>query len=271
MKTICIGAPCFISVRPLLFGITRSPDKRVSLIYDEPGNLASALERGAMDAALIPSIEFLRGIGKYHVDGPAHIAKENSSSLLLIAKGELDTLQRVAVNEFSRTPVAVLRIVLDHLYKVMPDICVVKDVQENWQDSFDAVLLAGDQGLKQLYEKPFPEMKVHNLSQLWHSIASRPLVLSLWAYNDQHLGGKLKKILIASRNLGDQNLSLLSDGIAQTTEYDGQFLYQQFRKGWCYEMGLGEVEGLKTLEEYALQYQLIREKRIQDHTLVTDF
>jgi chorismate dehydratase len=258
---IRIGAPPFLSVRPLIFGLTRSPDQCTSLTYDSPGNLASALERGALDAALIPAIEYLRGIGKYYIDGPAHIAVAKSCSLLLVANKDIEQVRRVAVDEFARTPVAVLRIVLDRLYGIMPDICVAKDAQENWQDRFDAVLLSGDLGLGYFYRNPQGKDKVYNLTELWTSITSTPLVLSIWAYNDPKLEGKLKKILIKSRNLGDQNLSLLSDGIANTSEFEGQFLYEQFRLSWCYELGQMEAEGMKVLEELALRYQLIPQQR----------
>ena len=263
-STIRIGAPPFLSVRPLIFGLTRSPDQHTDLIYDSPGNLASALERNALDAALIPAIEYLRGIGQYLLDGPAHIAVATSCSLLLVASKDIEQVQRVAVDEFARTPVAVLRIVLDQLYGVTPDICVAKDAQEKWQERFDAVLLSGDQGLRYINRNPVGSDKAYNLTEMWTSLTSTPLVLSIWAYNDPRLGGELKKILITSRNLGDQNLSLLSDGIAHTSEFEGQFLYDQFKEGWRYELGRMEAEGFKALEEYAFRYQLIPKKRIMD-------
>ncbi|NIM19350.1 MAG: hypothetical protein GTO51_03115 [Candidatus Latescibacteria bacterium] len=273
MKTLRIGAPSFISVRPLLFGITRRPEKHVHLAYDEPGNLASSLERGALDAALIPSIEFLRGVGAHHIEGPAVIGNNSSSSLILVAKEDISKVRRIAVDEFARTPVVVLRIVLDHLFHVMPDICVAKDVEDSWRETFDAVLLTGDRGLRFVYhqQERAEDENIYNLSELWHTLASRPLVLSLWAYNDKHLEGALRKVLITSRNLGVQNLSLLSDGIAQTSEYNGEFLYEQFSKGWRYDLGPGDIEGLKTLEEYAFRYQLIQEKRSREGLLVSDF
>ncbi len=270
MNTLCIGVPPFLSVRPLIFGVTRSPGKDAQLAYDEPGNLALALESGKVDAALIPSIEFLRGVGNYRIDGPALIAKRASNSMILLAKTELTKVRRVAVDEFSRTPIAVLRIVLDHLYGALPDICVVKNMDDNWKNSFDAILLTGDRGLRRVYKQSTSDEKIYNLSEMWYSLTEEPLVLLVWAYNDKNLGGTLKKILIASRNLGHQNLSLLSDGISQTSEYDGEFLYEQFNRGWHYDMGPAEVHGLKVLEDYAHRYQLILEKRSQENAVIMD-
>jgi chorismate dehydratase len=270
VSALCIGVPPFLSVRPLIFGITRSPGKDARLVYDEPGNLARSLESGRVDAALIPSIEFLRGVGNYKIDGPALIAKQASNSMILLANKEPGDVRRVAVNEFSRTPIAVLRIVLDHLYGTLPDICVTKNMEDNWRNSFDAILLTGDRGLRQVYLQSSSDDRLYNLSELWYSLTAEPLVLLVWAYNDKNLGSSLKKILIASRNLGYQNLSLLSDGISQTSEYDGEFLYRQFNRGWHYDMGPAEAQGLRVLEEYAQRYQLIQEKRIEESVLVVD-
>jgi chorismate dehydratase len=270
MRQLCIGVPPFLSVRPLIFGITRSPGKDAHLIYDEPGNLALSLESGRVDAALIPSIEYLRGVGNHKIDGPALIAKQASNSMILLANKEPGEVRRVAVNEFSRTPIAVLRIVLDHLYGALPDICVIKNMEDNWRDNFDAILLTGDRGLRHIYRNSPSDDKIYNLSELWYSITAEPLVLLVWAYNDANLGGSLKKILIASRNLGHQNLSLLSDGISQTSEYDGEFLYRQYSRGWHYDMGQAEAQGLKVLEEYAGRYQLIPVKRSEESAVVVD-
>jgi chorismate dehydratase len=270
MKPVRIGVPPFLSVRPLIFGITRNPGKDAHLVYDEPGNLAQALESGRVDAALIPSIEFLRGVGQYKIDGPALIAKSISNSLILLANKELAQVRRVAVDEYSRTPIAVLRIVLDHLFGALPDICVAKGMDEDWKDSYDAILLTGDRGIRRIYQQTTAGSKVYNLSELWYSLTSDPLVLLVWAYNDKDLGVILKKILIASRNLGYQNLSLLSDGISQTSEYDGEFLYRQYSQGWHYDMGPAEIKGLRVLEEHACHYQLILERRTKEDVLVAE-
>ena len=75
MNQIRIGAPHFISVRPLVYGFTHNVTPHVELVYGEPAMLADALERGRLDAALIPSIEYLRGVGRFVVEGPALLAR----------------------------------------------------------------------------------------------------------------------------------------------------------------------------------------------------
>jgi predicted solute-binding protein len=178
------------------------------------------------------------------------------------------------VDPYTRTPVAVLRIVLDSLFNTLPDICVARDAlesweREKWRERFDAVLLTGDRGLRHFYRRASTELTLYNLSEMWYSLTFQPLVLAVWAYNGKNLEGALKKALIASRNLGVRNLSLISDGIAQTSEYAGEFLYEHYGRSWSYEMGAVEIEGLKALEDYAFQYRLIRSKRSKEGVLLS--
>jgi hypothetical protein len=68
---------------------------------------------------------------------------------------------------------------------------------------------------------------------------------------------------VTSRNLGVQNLSRLADGIAQTTQFDREHLYGYLSQCWSYNMGQEELDGLRALEEFALQYDVLREARLE--------
>lgn len=265
---IRLGATYHLCARPLLFGMTRSPLKNVELLYDEPGTLADKLEKQEVDAALIPSIEYLRGVGSYFIKGPALVASTVAGGLLLVSRKPLEEIGRVAVDEFCRTPLAALRIVLDSLHHLLPDICVAKNADHNWREHYDAVLLSGDKALHYLHEDPEGPDEVYDIGQMWYRLTSTPLVDSLWAYNDESFEGQLEKILHTSRNLGISSLPVLSNGLASTSPYDPGFLRDHFSNRWSYQMGAVEMEGLKQLEEYARRYKLIRKRRLEESVLV---
>ncbi len=118
MQEVRIGVPDFISARPLVFGITRRQVTEAALVYDEPGVLAESLQRGQLDVALIPCIEYLRGVGRYYLEGPAIVARPITGSIVLLTSKPAESLKRIAVNEFCRTPVCVTRIVLAEKYGI---------------------------------------------------------------------------------------------------------------------------------------------------------
>ncbi len=263
MKKLRIGAPGYLASRPLVFGLMRNASAEVDLLYDEPGRLASRLERGNLDAALIPSIEFLRGVGDHYIQGHGLIASLNTRSLMLVTDRDLPRLERVAVNENSRTSLAALRIVLDKLHQTTPDFCVFKGDPDKWCESYDGVLLTGDSGFDYWLAHGDNDGNGHDIGEMWAALFPQPLVVLLWAFNDKKLADRLQELLVSSRDFGIQNLSLLSDGVARTSPHEGTVLYDYFATSWRYHLGGEEEEGLKVLEQYAFEYQLIRQLRLE--------
>lgn len=266
MKRIRIGASDHLAVRPLLHGLTEHAANGVELVYDEPGALALSLERGGLDAALIPSIEFLRGVGEHAVHGPALVAKEKTMGLLLVARKPISDIKRVAVDEFSRTQLVALRAVLDKQYEILPDLCVVKQRPLNaskWREDFDAAFLTDDEGLWYAsYERSETE-SCYDVGDLWRALYARPLVVSVWAYNDEGLGKTLEPLLVSSRDRGLQDLSAISDAIARTSTYDAGFIREYYSNAWGFDLALTGEEGLRVLEDVACEYQLLWARRLE--------
>jgi chorismate dehydratase len=263
---IRIGVPKHLAVRPLIFGLTQTADDSIVLVFDEPGCLALSLERGEIAAALIPSIEFLRGVGKYSVPNTALVATGRSRSLLLIADKPLEDVRRVAVDEFSRTPLVALRVVLDKLHGTLPDLCVLKKRPrsvDDWRGEFDAALLTGDDGLGYCSRELTPEETCYDVGDLWRRLFSKPLVLSLFAYNDEGLGSQLREILNVSRDFGVENLSRLCGELSQSYPYDAGFLFRYFETGFRYCLGVDEEDGLRCLQDAACEYQLLQKRRLE--------
>jgi chorismate dehydratase len=261
---IRVGVHDFVSARPLIYGLTRRQAREVDLVYQEPGLLAESLHHGQLDAALIPSIEFLRGIGSHYLDGPALIARPSAGSLLLVSKGPAESLRRVAVGEYSRSPLAIARIVLAEKYGATPDLCVCKNMQGDWREHYDGDLLTGDRGLQFLAERPDSDLNVIDLAADWGELTSLPLVMSMWVYNKSSLAGQITKIMVLSRNLGLSNLSRLADGIALSSPYSGEMISDYLNNCWAYQLGTDGMDGLRALEEYAIRYDLIRHGRLSE-------
>ena len=58
---IRVGAVSYLNAKPLYYGLCDiAPDVRLSM--DVPSRLAEQLADGELDVALIPSVEYLRGV-----------------------------------------------------------------------------------------------------------------------------------------------------------------------------------------------------------------
>ena len=267
MKRIRIGASDHLANRPLLFGLADHAGGGVEVVNEEPGSLALALERGELDAALIPSIEFLRGVGERTVPGPALVAKGGTRGLLLVAKKPIAHVERIAVDEFSRTPLVALRAVLDKEFSILPDLCVVKRKPlntSNWREEFDAALLTDDEALQYAEREMNPSETCCDVGEMWCSIFAQPLVVSVWAYNDPRLAKDLEPLLVASRDRGVSHLADLCDEAARSSSYGAGFLLRYYTSVWGYHMGPAEQEGLRLLEDVAYEYQLLQDRRLEN-------
>jgi len=263
LSHIRIGVPQSISVRPLTYGLILSPQPGVEIIYDQPGSLADALDRWSLDAALIPSIEYLRGVGRAIVDGPALIARPAGKGLAIVSQKPLGQVERIAVHEFCRTPIVVARAVLHKLHGITPDMLVEKNFNGAWREKYDAILVGEDDALDYTL-RPAPEgCEVHDLVDMWETVTKHPLPLGVWAYTNKEMRATFSKWLMTSRNLGLQNLSRLADGIASTTHYESTALYDYFTHSWSYQLDEDSVAGLYALEELALEYDLLQRGRLE--------
>lgn len=266
VKRIRIGASDHLANRPLLFGLAEKARDGVELVAEEPGSLALALERGELDAALIPSIEFLRGVGEYTVPGPALVAKGGTRGLLLVAKKPIAQVERIAVDEFSRTPLVALRAVLDKEFSILPDLCVVKRRPlnaSNWREEFDAALLTDDEALQYAERETNPSEACYDVGEMWCSMFAQPLVVSIWAYNDSRLGKELGPVLVAARDRGVRQLADLCGEVARASTYSAEFLLQYYTSVWGFHLGPAEEEGLRLLEDVAYEYQLLQDRRLE--------
>ena len=262
MGPIRLGIPQHICARPLVYGLMRNTTSRMQITYGESSMLGEALMRGRLDAALVPAIEYLRGAGEHFVEGPAMIATAADGNILLVSQTPVEEIHRVAVSEFCRTPIAILRVALADAHGVTPDFLVEKNLTD-WRENYDAALLSGDVALRYRSGDPLAGDTCHNIAGLWYTLTGAPLVTAMWVYNDPALRTDLSKALITSRNLGMQNLSHLADGIAQTSQFESTFLYEYLSTCWTYDMRSDQLAGLRKLEERALHYDLLRHARLE--------
>ncbi len=264
MSQLRFGAADHISTRPLLRGIVGDEALRSCLTFEAPGSIGDSLERGRYDAALVPSIEYLRGIGHYLLPGPALVGRAAPGGIVLVAQKPLHALERIAVGEFCRTPVAALRIVLAELNGIFPDLLVEKRIaDDDWRDRYDAVLLTGDAALRESLAPKTRGLSRFNITQMWKRVAHTPLVHAVWVYDEPRIADEAALLLTASRDEGSGRLVDISEELAPVMNLDAMAIYDYLTRTWSYELGEAEIEGLHVLNDLARKYDLVRENRLE--------
>src|SRR5262249_10698192 len=110
-KPIRIGAVSYLNARPLYHDLERYAPG-VELSIDLPIRLAEQLAAGALEVALIPSVEYLRGAGLgYEIIPDLAIASRGPvRSVKLFSRVPWARVERLALDEGSRTSQVLARI-----------------------------------------------------------------------------------------------------------------------------------------------------------------
>jgi chorismate dehydratase len=257
------GATDFVSTRPLLFGLLNDESLRSCLCLEPASAIAESFARGRCDAALIPTIEYLRGVGQYMLAGPALVGRSAPGGIMLVAQKPIDELERVAVGEFCRNAVAVLRIVLAENHRIYPDLLVEKRIgDDDWRDRYDAVLLTGDAAFREANSERIKGLVRYNVADVWKSVTKTPLVHAVWVYDDRQVANEMALLLTASRDEGVGRLPAVAEDIARVSGVDAMLIYDYLTRAWSYDLGDEELEGIRVFNDLARKYDLIRDSRI---------
>src|SRR5256714_10708363 len=110
-EKIRIGAVSYLNTKPLVHDLeTLAP--HAELILDYPSRLADQLARGELEVALIPVIEYFRA-GTYRLIPNIAIASQGPVlSVTLFSRVPWTDVRRVALDEGSRTSVALAQVLL---------------------------------------------------------------------------------------------------------------------------------------------------------------
>src|SRR5215470_12232835 len=121
MEPIRIGAVSYLNSKPLIYGLeSLTPD--AELILDYPSRLADRLERGELDVALIPIIEYFRS-GTYTLVPNISISSHGPVlSVTLFSRKPWEDIRRLALDEGSRTSAALAQVILHFRHGVKPEI-----------------------------------------------------------------------------------------------------------------------------------------------------
>ena len=124
---IRVGAVSYLNAKPLYYRLCEfAPEVRLSM--DVPSRLAEQLAEGELDVALIPSVEYLRGVDRGYeiLPGFAIAARGPVRSVKLFSRVPFDRIDRLALDEGSRTSQTLTRVWLDAGYTASPNLTAQK-------------------------------------------------------------------------------------------------------------------------------------------------
>lgn len=251
MTRLRIGAVSFLNTRPLVHGLQSGSDYALS--FDSPSNLAEKLRLGEIDVGLLPIVEHLRGIGDSFVPGIGIASNGPVRTVKLYSRVPFESVREVAVDNRSRTSVALLRILLAERYGVTPDFFSFRaDLKAMLQDH-DAALVIGDDAFR---DDGAPH--IWDLGAAWHELAGVPFVYAVWVMRDGVDRDRVGKLLHEALDSGRAHLEDIAQQAAAQHGQPAPVLLAYLRDTLHYALDERDVQGIETFQRFCLRYNLIR-------------
>jgi chorismate dehydratase len=272
-----IGAVSYLNTKPLVYGLGDALAPRHELVFDLPSRLADRLAAGALDVALIPSIEFFQN-PDYTIVSDACIGCHGPvRSVKLLSRVPLEEIRTLALDEGSRTSVALVRILLKERFGLAPRLLPFPIDAAPEAIAADALLMIGDRAM----HPPAGEFVAEwDLGDVWCRWSELPFVFAMWvargagaaprgagvspAGEKSEVGGQrseadyaeLAEVLSQARDRGVAHVEQIAreEHARYGLSYDDCLTY--LRDHLHFTLGPRERAGLRLFHEHALQMKL---------------
>jgi chorismate dehydratase len=251
-RKLRVGAVNYLNTKPLVYGFKRFAPQ-AELVLDYPSRLADDLACGQLDVALIPSIEFFHDSAYTIVSDACIACRGPVLSVKLFSRVPVGSIRTLALDEGSRTSIALARILLAERHGVRPRLESLSVDATLADTTADAVLLIGDRAI---HSPPGRYEIVWDLGDEWCRWAELPFVFAMWiARAGTDLGG-LDSALALTRDEGMSHLDEIADREAAPLGLTRPQCLSYLRDNLHFRLGPREQRGLELFYEKAVRLGL---------------
>jgi len=286
----------YLNTAPLVWGFTDGPlAGRYDLAFTMPSLCAEALRRGEADVAIIPAIEYQRIPGLVALPGMAVAAKGPVRSILVLAKQPIERARRIALDVYSRSSAALVRLLCARRWHIHPEFFEAHPNPAAMLRDADAALVIGDPALRvavrmdELAEKrsavefccagdpdalPVPGLQtlfLYDLAHEWREMTGLPCVLAIWAARRDSVGAApaLVADFLASKEYGLARLEEIAEAASLKLEMPAPALERYLRENIDFSLDEANLAGLDLYYRLAAASGLI--ERVQPLEFATEY
>jgi chorismate dehydratase len=228
------GVHNFLNASPLLLPLKeQGVDMGFQLFMDSPAALADRLKSNDLDLAMIPSVEYFKLADTYRLVPDICIASRGEvGTVLFLAKKPINEISSIAVDNRSRTSVALLKILFSFsldvsIHSFPPDL-------ESMLVDHSGALVIGDPAFK--LNDLDPSITVYDLSEEWfgqtgktfvHAVIAVRKKISLNSIQKKFIQQakvegckRIKEVVRDYKGLAGVNIEILEDYLEKKIEYD---------------------------------------------------
>ena len=255
-----IAASSYLNTAPLIWSFIHGSQRgSVELFTDTaPARCAEMLAQGEVDGALVPVIEYQR-LGKVLVVPDVCVGSKTAvrSVVLVTRKNNLKKVERVALDESSRTSAALVRIIFKEFLGFEPEWTTAAPDLHSMMQQADAALIIGDPAMKISRER----FRVFDLATLWHEFTGLGFVFAMWMVRPASRDRMSGIDLTAARAEGLANLDRVIADYPNSAALAADEFAQYLTENIIFDIDEDMRRGLDLYFDLAAKYRLTAARR----------
>ncbi|MBU2591203.1 MAG: menaquinone biosynthesis protein [Nitrospinota bacterium] len=254
-ESIRLGCHNFLNIRPITYPLTEGLiEHPFKIIWDnKPAHIADMLDKGALDIAIIPSIEYAKNSRLLILPNLSISSIGMTRTVLLFSRKELKKIKTIAVDTGSRTSVAMLKILCLDRFGIDPRLVPTEPDMEGMLKECDAGLIIGDNAFK--VEKLKDSCLLLDLGAEWFIHTGRPFVHALFVSKRDIEGASL--LLEDAKRIGLAKAENIAEVESKRLSIDKKSCLEYLTKRISYNLGEKEIDGLRFFYQNAAKHGLI--------------
>ncbi|MGA2989222.1 MAG: menaquinone biosynthesis protein [Candidatus Korobacteraceae bacterium] len=280
MRPLKISAISFLNTAPLMWNFEHDPTPELAanfaIDYHVPSQCVEALRAGSADIGIVPVITYASIPDLVVIPRVTIAARGEVRSILLISKVPIEQIASVAVDNSSRTSVALTQVLLTRFFGGRRELISMSPELAPMLARCDAALIIGDPALQISIAPPSTPasqtsgllgtppkaagLYCYDLAQVWFEHTGKPFVFAVWAVRHRALeemrpGLRLAEIFQQSRDAGLQPESLerISCDWSRRLRLAPEEIHSYLTRNIYYELDQPCLEGLQLFFDYAAQ------------------
>jgi chorismate dehydratase len=253
-----VGIVNYLNSKPLAWGFLKGHHADLfAPSYHPPAMVARLLGQGSLDVGLIPSIEVQRIPNLRVMPDMCIAARHEVRSVILVSRGPVEEIRRVALDQNSRTSATLVRLLLRERYGLEPEYVHERPDPERMLGEADAALIIGDPALRVDRER----YRIIDLAAEWNELTGLPFVFAVWAVRPEVDIPDLPFYFKSSLRYGLSSLDTVVREAAAELNLDSSEVRTYLTENLSFFLREEEIEGLEEFYRRAHSHGLILEPR----------
>src|SRR3954464_10935418 len=251
-----IAASSYLNTAPLTWSFIHGSQRDAVELFTNkaPARCAEMLAGGEVDVALVPVIEYQR-IPNIAILPHVCVGSKTAvrSVVLATRKNNLKKIERVALDESSRTSAALVKIIFREFLGCEPEWQTAAPDLHSMMQQADAALIIGAPAMT----IPRDQFRVFDLATLWHEYTGFGFVFAMWMVRNQSRERIRDLDFAAARDEGLANLDEVISSYPHRVPFSEKDMRQYLIENIVFTVDEQMRKGLTLYFELALQHRLV--------------